>query len=130
MKDLIKNNKAFTLLEMIIVIAIIAIIAFIAISSLKGYTEHAKVKVCDFNCAQMERLYEAYLVTEDIAHSNTIFNQILDNYSTNICPSGGVITYTDGHVFCSIHKKTMIGKKKRMIIVYLFYRIDWMNRAT
>ena len=29
----------------------------------------------------------------------------MDHYNINICPCGGIITYSDGDMHCSAHKK-------------------------
>ena len=102
----------------------------VAIPLLAGYTEHTKGKVCNLNCAHLESLYVAFLLTEDIINSDTTFNQFMDHYNINICPCGDIITYSDGDMHCSGIKKMMMRKEKGMIIVYNFYRNDWMNRAT
>ena len=113
LKKLVKSYKAFSLVEMIIVIAIIAIISTVAIPLLAGYTEHAKEKVCNLNCAHLKSLYVAFLLTEDIINSGTTFNQFMDHYNINICPCGDIITYSDGYMHCSVHKKNDDEEGKR-----------------
>lgn len=77
LKKLINSYKAFLLVEMIIVVAIIAIISSVAIPLLAGYTEHAKEKVCNLNCAHLKSLYVAFLFTENIINSDTTFNRFI-----------------------------------------------------
>lgn len=100
-----KNTKGFTLIELIVVMAIIAILASIAVPTYFGYIKKAKEKVCRVNCVQVERMYEMYLETESIEHSDIVFEEFLKEYGKDICPENGVITYADGKVVCSVHSK-------------------------
>jgi hypothetical protein len=36
-------------------------------------------------------------------HSDAMFNEFLTEFGSELCPVGGVVTYTDGHVECSVH---------------------------
>jgi prepilin-type N-terminal cleavage/methylation domain-containing protein len=99
------HNKGFTLVELIVVIAITAILATVAAPSFVAYTERAKEQVCNTNCLQLERMYDAYLILEDIEHIDFMFVQYLQEYGKNICPDHGDISYVDGKVQCNVHTK-------------------------
>ncbi|MBU3159848.1 prepilin-type N-terminal cleavage/methylation domain-containing protein [Clostridium frigoris] len=99
------KTKGFTLIELIIVISIIGILAVIAVPSYIRYIGEAREKVCNVNCVQVERMYEIYLEKEDIEDTDAVFEQFLQGYGKNLCPSHGVITYVDGKVQCSEHIK-------------------------
>lgn len=103
LKNIQCDNHGFTLIELIVVFTILSIIVAIVIPGLASYTEQSKEKVCMANCSQLERMYELYLVQEGIEHSKELFNQFLQDYGSNICPSGGYISYIDGKVICSKH---------------------------
>jgi hypothetical protein len=34
-----------------------------------------------------------------------IFTTFLNDFDTEVCPNGGVVTFSDGHVDCSIHSE-------------------------
>ena len=98
------DNEGFTLIEILIVFSILVIIATIAIPRYVNYSDIAKGKVCCANCKIVERSYEAYLVSEDLNHTEILFNQyIIENFN-ELCPDEGLISYIDGEVYCSIHK--------------------------
>ena len=86
------------LVELIVVIAILGIIVAIAVPGYLKYVNKAKEEVCNVNCLQLEKMYEMYLEMEVLEHSETLFQQFLDEYEKEICPSDGVITYIDGEV--------------------------------
>ncbi|GLB58988.1 type II secretion system protein [Cytobacillus sp. NCCP-133] len=104
-----KDIKGFTLVEVIVVIAILGIIATIAMPSVLGIIETSKVDVCHVNVSEVERHYEAYLELESVEHSNAVFVQYLHSYDGEICPEGGVISYVDERVQCSLHSEDLDG---------------------
>lgn len=85
------------------VIAILGIIAVVAVPRLAGFKSKAEESVCAANRKTVERMYSAFLVENDIDHEDSIFNQFLIDNFDEICPAGGVITYEDGEVKCSVH---------------------------
>lgn len=97
------KKKGFTLIEIVIVLSILGILTGIAIPRYLGYTETAKEEVCCANCKAIERAYEAYLLMEELEHTNELFNQYLQENGKNICPEGGVLSYLEDEVHCSIH---------------------------
>ena len=98
-------NNGFSLVELIVVIAIIAILASVTVPYFICYIEMAKKEVCNANCLQVERMYETYLVMEELEHSDVIFIEYLYENGENICPDHGDITYLDGKVQCSKHDR-------------------------
>lgn len=100
-----RYNKGFTLIEIIVVISILALLAAVAVPAYTGYIRKAKEKVCNVNCLQIERMYETYLGTEGIEHSDIVFEEFLQEQGKIVCPEHGVITYVDGNVCCSKHSK-------------------------
>ena len=68
------KNRGFTLIEIIVVIAILAILSAIAVPRFIGYTDATKEQVCNMNCKTIERAYEIYLESEELEHSDTLFN--------------------------------------------------------
>ncbi|WP_051531158.1 type II secretion system protein [Clostridiisalibacter paucivorans] len=98
-----KKSEGFTLVELVVVIAIMGILAVVAIPRLAGFRNKAEESVCAANRKTVERMYSAYLIENDMDHSDSIFNQFLIDNFDEICPSGGVITYKDGKVKCNVH---------------------------
>lgn len=98
-----KNNKGFTLVELIVVIGILVILMVIAIPSFNSYTEKVREQVCDTNCRELDRIYRAYLITEGLNHINQIFEGYIIQYGKDICPEDGNIRYDNGQVRCSLH---------------------------
>lgn len=98
------DNKGFSLVELIVVIAILGIIIAIAVPRLVGYRSLAMERVCESNRDTALRLYEVFLQNENRGESS--FNRFMIENFDKICPSGGVITYEEGKVKCSLHKDT------------------------
>lgn len=59
----------------------------------------------------VERMYSAFLVENYNDHEDGIFNPFLIENFDEICPAGGVISYEDGKVKCSVHGSGSEGEK-------------------
>jgi len=97
------HNKGLTLVELIVVIAIMAILASIAVPSFIGYLKTSKGQVCNTNCSQLKRMYQANLFMKDVVHSELVFTQYSEEYGEVICPDNGDISYENEEVKCSVH---------------------------
>ena len=51
------------------------------------------------------KIYGLQLQVEGIDHNDIFFEDFLNSYNQELCPSHGVVTYEDGKVVCSIHKE-------------------------
>ena len=100
--NIFKKSKGFTLIELIIVIAILGIITAIAVLRLVRYRSLVLERVCESNRDIVERLYEVFPQKGNPGES--IFNQFMIENFDKICPAGGVITYEEGKVKCSLHE--------------------------
>ena len=61
-----KNNKAFTLIELIVVIAVIGILVLLAMPKFMGYTQKARLTEIKSNTKQLENASERYYIeTQD-----------------------------------------------------------------
>jgi len=95
---MIKNEKGFTLIELIVIIAIIGILATIAVFNFTGITTFAKEKVCRYNTTQYMK---DYYNNKQLDNSVTL-SQIVED---KICPSGGeyIIDDVNETILCSYH---------------------------
>lgn len=75
------------------------------VPSFMGYIEKAKKEVCNADCLQLEIMYHVYLILENIDHSEGVFVQYMQECGEKNCPEGGVISYVDGKVQCSVHSR-------------------------
>ena len=73
MKERLKNNKGFTLVEIIVVLVILAILAAIAVPSVLGYVEQAK---------ESEQLYK---VRDALIASQTTLIELWDELELLFC---------------------------------------------
>lgn len=106
-----KKSDGFTLVELIVVIAILGIIATIAVPRLFGFKSIAEERACHANRKTVERMYSVFLVGND--HEESVFNQFLIENFDEICPTGGVISYEDGKVKCSVHGSWSEGEEDK-----------------
>lgn len=96
-----KKSEGFTLIELIVVIAILGVLAAIAVPRITEFKSMAEKRVCDANRNTVERLYNTLLIENE--HQESEFNQVLIEKFDEICPAGGVISYENGKVKCSVH---------------------------
>ncbi|GGM32017.1 hypothetical protein GCM10011351_17740 [Paraliobacillus quinghaiensis] len=99
----LKNEAGFTLIEVLSVLVILGVIAAIAVPSVYGIIENSKREVCYVNQAEIERMYEDYLVLEELEHSDQRFTNYLRDNHLNESNDHGEYSYIDGKVHCSIH---------------------------
>ena len=102
-----KNNKGFTLLELIVSIAVLAVLATIIVPQLTKYIGASEESVCEVNRKEFIRSYNAYLSyggTATLAQAVSGACPELAADAENLkCPEGGAISVVDGELVCSIH---------------------------
>nr|WP_307990888.1 type II secretion system protein [uncultured Niameybacter sp.] len=100
-----KRTRGFTLMEVVIVMGIIAVLGAMVGIACRGYVNRARERVCEVNCIECERVYESNLILENKQHEEITFTQYMLEDGEQVCPLGGVITYVDDKVVCSIQEK-------------------------
>jgi prepilin-type N-terminal cleavage/methylation domain-containing protein len=102
-----RNQRGLTLVELLAVIVILGIVFSIAVISFGGTKEKAEEDVCVANRVELENQYSRHLLLEDVNNSDVAFTSFLSEFGSEVCPIGGAITYSDGHVDCSVHGEVM-----------------------
>ena len=105
-----KDNRGFSLIELIIVITIMAILTTILTPMLLRYIEQSRAAACASNRDAFVRYYAVYEIEAEVDTTVPAFLSAakIDGLpSDKICPGGGECAFelNDGHmsVFCSIH---------------------------
>jgi prepilin-type N-terminal cleavage/methylation domain-containing protein len=95
MKDVnfFRNQRGFTLVELLAVILILGIVFSIAVISLVGTKGRAEEDVCAANRVELENQYGRHLLLEDVEHSDVVFVAFVSEFGSEVCPVGGVVLY-------------------------------------
>ncbi|MEG0584903.1 MAG: type II secretion system protein [Christensenellaceae bacterium] len=103
------KKRAFTLVELVIVIAIIAVLMAILIPSMLSISSEAELRVCESNRATVLRIYKTYAMQKKPPTLKEIVANANQDYFSNEvkCPSKGVYSVViEGNneaIHCSIH---------------------------
>ncbi len=100
-------------------IAILGILASIISLAISGFVKSSRQRVCEINRIQIEKLYSAELALEGAAHSESLFNEFIEQYG-DCCPTGGLYSFVDNSVVCSIHAEESVGESEGEEVPYLY----------
>lgn len=93
--------KGFTLIELVVVIAILGILISVSMPNYLGFIDLAQLRVCMANRDSVEKVYLSFIKENN--HIETDFGKFINENFDEVCPSGGVISYVDEKVRCSLH---------------------------
>ncbi len=97
MKNMKSANRAFTLIEIMIVVLIIGILLAIAVPNFIRAREQSRAKACSANLKQIDSAKEQFAMdkkknTGDAVLAADIYGAALYVKKTPLCPSSGVYT--------------------------------------
>lgn len=101
---MISSESGLSLVELLAVIVILGILASIAVPIYFAHVDRAEHEVCSVNRNTLSKNYELELMFSDRIHSEVVFQEFLQMGSMDVCPVGGIYSYSDGgEIQCSRH---------------------------
>lgn len=94
MKLLVKNERGFTLIEMMIVLLVITVLLFIAIPNVAKQSKNINAKGCNAFIHMVQGQVQAYRIDQDTLPSS-IDTLVTEGYlrkDETTCPGGGAVT--------------------------------------
>ena len=110
-KSFLKNNRGFSLLEVLAAVTIIGILSAIAIPQFQNYKEGAAFTVAGTSVSAMARAYNTCVAFKDHNDCNE-----LDEIKIS-CPSATCTTdTTTAGKFCAVYEKEISGKNFKLCV--------------
>ena len=103
-----KNNKGFTLMELIVVITILSALAMVMVPALTQYIINAQKGVCESSREEFMHSFRTFKATDESGLTleqaiNGDIPELAENAERLKCPSGGEFSVVNGEIHCSIH---------------------------
>ena len=127
MKKVLKNKKAFTLTEMIVVIAIIGILAGVLIPTITGYIKRANQSAAYQKAEAVLNVYETWETESESGLTNyTYFADYYKEISNEVLSDNYYIEYAS-----AVHDEKKIENVKAIILVEgkITVRIDLSTKS-
>jgi prepilin-type N-terminal cleavage/methylation domain-containing protein len=105
---MLRNQRGFTLVELMIVIVIIGVLAAIAVPAYSSYVSKAQERTCEANRRMISTAAGMYYIENDGTYATDIDDDLtdyLDNVTSLECPADGEYELVQGSfdVTCSKH---------------------------
>ena len=105
---MLRNQRGFTLVELMIVIVIIGVLAAIAVPAYSSYVSRAQERTCEANRRTISTAAGMYYIENGNKYATGIndLSAYLDNVTSLKCPAGGTYTLASDSSFnvtCSKH---------------------------
>ncbi|HEL4235735.1 pilin [Stenotrophomonas geniculata] len=113
-----KNQKGFTLIELMIVVAIIAILAAIALPAYQDYTSKSKVTAALADLASHKTQFEMEKSAGRVPNANSA------GFTSTVTGSCSAIGVTDTGMTCTISDPGRIGDKATIALNYADSEVD------
>lgn len=95
---MLKNERGFTLIEMLIVLLVISVLLIITIPNMSKNSTTVKDKGCEALLKTTEAQVEAYFI-DNSEHPENLETLMTEGYiSQSTCPDGSVLQYENGVV--------------------------------
>lgn len=97
---MLKNNRAFTLIEMLVVLMIISVLIILVVPNLSGKSKEVNEKGCDALVQVVQSQSDAYFL-DNGDYATDIDTLVSDGYITEdqlICPNNEALKYSNGQV--------------------------------
>lgn len=105
----LKNDKGFTLVELMVVLVIIGILVAIAVPIYNKTQATAEERACQANLRILEGAVAQYQLDNDGALPTELSVSDLSDYIKDAedmkCPSEGDYSINNGEVYCSVHRE-------------------------
>jgi prepilin-type N-terminal cleavage/methylation domain-containing protein len=107
---MMKNERGFTIMELLVVIVIIGVLAAIGVPAYNNMTTRARETACAANKRTLETGVMMYFAEQNeyptTLNANTEgegISDYIENVGTFECKSGGTYSTAGGKVYCSHH---------------------------
>ena len=114
-KNFHKDNRGFTLVELMVVVVIIGVLTAIAVPVYKASTEKAEAGACAANLRMIASAIQQYKMNSDDGKTLPTEMSNLKEYFLEEpeCPSGGTYTIVGEHAKCSLDDEGVDGHNYR-----------------
>jgi prepilin-type N-terminal cleavage/methylation domain-containing protein len=105
MKGFKKNNKGFTLVELMVVVVIIGILVAIAVPVYRKSQDSARTNACKANLRIIDGAIQQHFADNDTEGAVNNISELEPDYILEepTCPDGGTYSIHDNKAYCTKH---------------------------